>query len=475
MIAAGFKRVAGDQEIPDVDRRVNSILYGLMHDGAPFATETEKDDDPPSGTGVSEDAETSRPRGRRSLPPHLRRERIEHDLTEEEKHCVSCRQDLRHIGEETSERYEYVPAQLLVIEDICKKYACACTVKTASKPLQPIGKSAAGASLLAQVIVSKVADHLPVHRQAKIFSRFGVEIADQTMCGRMRQSAELLDPLYVRLKQFELSSKVVGTDDTPVKVLDWSLAGATRKGRFWPYIGDRGHPAAVFDYTPTRERAGPEKFLKKYRGYLQADAYVAYDSFFTNPERGLIEVACWAHTRGHFHKALDTDSARMGAVLVCIAQLYKVEKRARRSGIEGEDLRLLREHASRPVLETLHQYLEKIGEEVLPKSEAGQSVAYALKNWKALTRYLEDGDLSIDNNHTERSLRGIAIGRHNWTFVGSDRGGKTMAVLRSFVVSCELAKVDPFAWFRDVLARIGECSIQQLDELLPHRWAATRT
>ena len=438
------------------------------------ATETEKDDDLSSGTGAGEDTETSRPRGRRALPSHLKRERIEHDLSEEEKHCASCREDLRPIGEETSERYEYIPAQLLVIEDVCKKYACACTVKTAGKPLQPIGKSAAGASLLAQVIVSKVADHLPVHRQAKIFSRFGVEIADQTMCGWMRQSAELLDPLYVRLKQFVLSSKIVGTDDTPVKVLDRSLAGTTRKGRFWPYIGDRGHPAAVFDYTPTRERAGPERFLKTYRGYLQADAYVAYDSFFTNPERGLIEVACWAHTRRHFHKALDTDSARMGSVLAWIAQLYKVEKHARRSGIEGEDLRLLREHASRPVLETLHKYLEKIGPEVLPKSEAGQAVAYALKNWKALTRYLEDGDLSIDNNHTERSLRGIAIGRHNWTFVGSDRGGKTMAVLRSFVVSCELAKVDPFAWFRDVLARVGECSIQQLDELLPHRWAEAR-
>jgi transposase len=198
---------------------------------------------------------------------------------------------------------------------------------------------------------------------------------------------------------------------------------------------------------------------------------VAYDSFFTNPQRGLVEVACWAHTRRHFHQALDTDSARMGAVL---AHLYKVEKRARRSGIVGQDLRLLREHASRPVLEQLREYLEKIHAEVLPKSEAGQAVAYALKNWPALTRYLEDGDLSIDNNHTERSLRSIAVGRRNWTFVGSDRGGKTMAVLRSFVTSCELVKVDPFAWFQYVLARIGTCSIQQLDQLLPHRWAAAR-
>ena len=197
----------------------------------------------------------------------------------------------------------------------------------------------------------------------------------------------------------------------------------------------------------------------------------APNSFFTSPERGLIEVACWAHTRRHFHKALDTDSARMGSVLAWIAQLYKVEKHARRSGIEGEDLRLLREHASRPVLETLHQYLEKIREEVLPKSEAGQAVAYALKNWKALTRYLEDGDLSIDNNATERSLRSFAVGRNNWTFFGSDNGGRTAAVLRSFVTSCELVSVDPFAWFRDVLERIAEHPMNRLEELLPHRWA----
>ncbi len=290
----------------------------------------------------------------------------------------------------------------------------------------------------------------------------------------MRQSAELLDPLYVRLKQFVLHSKVVGTDDTPVKVLDRSLPEA-RKGRMWPYVGDCDHPAVVYDYTPTRERAGPERFLRNYRGYLQADAYVAYDSFFTDPARGMVEVGCWAHARRHMYQARDMDPARMGAVLAYIAQLYAVEKRARRCGIQGEQLRLLREQASWPLLEQLHAYLVKIRDEVLPKSEAGQAVAYALKNWTALTRYVEDGDLSIDNNHTERSLRGIAVGRNNWVFLGSDRGGRTMAVLRSFVASCELVKVDPFEWLRDVLSRIAAHSIQQLDELLPHRWAAART
>ena len=324
-------------------------LFAQELGAEPPATAAEKDspqdDDLPPGSG-SGDQNQARPRGRRPLPAHLKRERIEHDLRAEEKHCVSCDQHLRPIGEEISERYEYIPAQMLVIEDVCKKYACACMVKTAAKPPQPIEKSTAGASLLAQVIVSKIADHVPVHRQAKILKRFGVEIADQTMCGWMRQSAELLDLLYARLKQFVLSSKVVGTDDTPVKVLDRSLVRTTRKGRFWPYLGDRNHTAAVFDYTPTRERAGPERFLKGYRGYLQADAYVAYDSFFSNPARGMVEVACWAHTRRHFHQALDTDPARMGAVLAYIAQLYAVEKRARRSGVEGEALRRLREQAS---------------------------------------------------------------------------------------------------------------------------------
>ncbi len=179
-----------------------------------------------------------------------------------------------------------------------------------------------------------------------------------------------------------------------------------------------------------------------------------------------------AHARRHVYQARDTDPARMGAVLAYIAQLYAVEKRARRCGIAGEPLRLLREQASRPVLEQLHAYLLQIREDLLPKSEAGQAVTYLLKNWIALTRYLEDGDLCIDNNHTERSLRGIAVGRNNWVFFGSDRGGKTMAVLRSFIASCELIKVDPFEWFHDVLSRVASHSIQKLDELLPHRWAA---
>jgi transposase len=425
------------------------------------------DKGPTAPAGGSAEANS---RGRRALPGHLKRERIVHDLAEAEKHCTTCEQDLREFGEETSERYEYIPAQLIVIEDVCKKYSCGCTVKTAGKPSQPIEKSTAGASLLTQVIVAKYGDHLPLHRQAKIFSRFGVDLSDRTMCGWMRQCADLLDPLYRKLKDFVLASKVVGTDDTPVKVLDRKLP-QTRKGRIWPYVGDRDHPAVIYDYTPTRERAGPEKFLKDFRGHLQADAYVVYDSFFTDPARGMVEVGCWAHARRHFHNALEKDPGRMGGVLAMIAGLYGVEKGARRNGLRGEELRLVRERDARPMLNQLHDYLLTIREQVLPKSEAGQAIAYALKNWTALTRYCSDGDLLIDNNGTERSLRSFAVGRNNWTFFGSDNGGKTAAVLRSFVTSCELTRIDPFAWFRDVLGRIADHPVKRLEELLPHRWA----
>jgi transposase len=433
----------------------------------PEAPEDDSGQTPPasaSGDG------SSKQRGRKPLPPHLKRERVEHDLPETEKHCAQCDQDLRRIGEQVSERYEYLPAQMKVIEDACFTYACACTMKTASKPAQPIEKSTAGASVLSQVIVSKYADHLLLHRQAKMFARHGVELADQTLCDWMAQCAQLLEPLHQRLKWYVLSSKVVGTDDTPVKVLDRKLKQA-RKGRIWPYVGDRDHPAVIYDYTPTRERAGPEEFLKSYRGYLQADAYVAYDSFFLQPDRGMMEVGCWAHARRHVHQAQDSDPSRMRTILLMIAELYRVEKLARDRGLTGEDLRLLREQGSRPILEKLHDYLREIRQELLPKSEAGQAVNYILKNWAALTRYCDNPDLAIDNNRTERSLRGWAIGRNNWTFFGSDRGGRTAAVLRSFVASCELVRVDPFAWFHDVLSRIAEHPITRLEELLPHRWA----
>ena len=432
------------------------------------AAQGEDDDqNPASGAGSTTPRQKKTAGGRQTLPRHLKRERMVRDLADGEKHCGQCAQDLRRIGEETSERYEYIPASLMVIEEVCLKYACSCTIRTASKPAQPIEKSNAGASLLAQVIVSKFADHLPLHRQEKIFRRHGTEISRKTMCGWMAQCADLLDPLYMVAKQVLFASKVIGTDDTGVKVLDRKLPFA-RTGRIWPYYGDKEHSVVVYDYTATRQRAGPERFLEKYRGYLQADAYGGYDAFFKNPARGLIEVGCMAHCRRYFHKALESDQARMGPALLLIAQLYKVEDRARE--LSPEERLRLRQLESRLILDKLRNYLLEIQLEVLPKSPEGRAMRYALKNWAALTRYVEDGNLNIDNNRTERTIRGIAVGRTNWVFFGSDKGGRTAAVLRSFIASAERAAVDPFTWFKDVLTRIAEHPITRLAELLPHNW-----
>jgi transposase len=264
---------------------------------SPEKGDDEKGDDSDAdaaGGGAGDVAPKKKAGGRQALGKNLQRERIVHDLAEEEKHCATCQKDLRPIGEETSERYEYIPAQLKVVEDVCKKYACDCTVKTATKPSQPIEKSTAGASLLAQVIVAKTADHLPLNRQEKIFERHGADISRQTMCGWLAQCAGLLKPLYGKAKEVLFESKVIGTDDTGVKVLDKKLPFA-RIGRIWPYYGDKDHPVILYDYTKTRARAGPEEFLKGYRGRLQVDAYGGYDAFFKDPARGLIEVARWSH------------------------------------------------------------------------------------------------------------------------------------------------------------------------------------
>lgn len=431
--------------------------------------ERSDDDDTPSADASVANKRTG---GRQRLPSHLKRERIVHDLDETGKHCVVCQQVLRPIGEESSERYEYIPAQLMVIEDVCKKYACACTVKTATKPPQPIEKSTAGASLLAQVIVAKTVDHLPLNRQEKIFERHGVEISRKTMCGWMAHSADLLKPLYGAAKEVLFQSKVVGTDDTGVKVLDVKLPFA-RLGRIWPYYGDKQHPVIVYDYTATRARAGPEKFLEGYRGYLQADAYGGYDAFFKDPGRGLIEVGCFAHARRYFHKALESDQPRMGPALLLIAQLYRVERRTR--SLTPEDRLQLRQLESRPILDKLHDYLLEIEVEVLPKSPEGRAVRYTLKNWTALTRFCDDGDLEIDNNATERAIRGVAVGRNNWVFFGSDEGGKTAAILRSLVATCQRVGIDPFLWLKDVLSRIATHPITRLVELLPHNWAPAQS
>ena len=425
---------------------------------------------PFTGGGSTDAQEQSKPKrkghGRRRLPRALLRERILHELNEAERACPDCTKTMERIGEDTSERLEYVPATLKIIEDVRTKYACRCCshLKTAPKPAQPIAKGLAGASLLAQVAVAKFSDHLPLHRQETIFRRHGVDLSRKTMCGWMRQTADLLDPLYERLKARVFNSHALQTDDTPVAVLDRTLP-RTRKGRIWTYVGE---DATVYDYTASRAREGPEDFLKDYRGYLQADAYGGYDAFFKEADRGLVELGCWAHARRKFYEARSSSLPQMTAALAYIGLLYRVERKAR--GLSAEERLALRKRWAKPVLAEFEEYLLRARHHVLPKSTEAKAIAYTLNNWEALCRYADDGALSIDNNAAERSLRGVAVGRRNWTFFGSDKGGKTAAVLKSFIATCHQAKLDPWGYLVDVLKRIGNHPVNALDELLPNNW-----
>lgn len=414
--------------------------------------------------------------GRRRLPKHLERRRVEYDLKGDEKRCPHCRGEMRVIGEEVSERLEYIPASLHVLEEVCRKYACAkgCTVVTAQKPMHPIEKGLPGPGLLAHVAVGKYADHLPLFRQTGMFERQGITLSRSTLCGWMAACGELVKPLYRLMKEEAMRSKAVQTDDTPVAVFDPEKT-KTRLGRIWTYVGDRDHPYTVYDFTPTRCRDGPIKFLEEFNGYLQADAYSGYEALYATPGRGVTEVACWAHARRKFYEAQSSDLMRSMIMLAYIRLIYGVEREAKDLDLDAAGRTRLRQEKSVPILGGIKAYLDREQPNVLPKSPAGQAIAYTLSNWDALVRYCEDGDLEIDNNGAERSLRGIAVGRKNWLFFGSDRGGETAAILTSLIITCKRNRIDPFAYLKDVFARISAHPMSRLDDLLPDRWQALRT
>ena len=445
---------------------------------------------------------TGRPKssahGRRKLPADLPRRYEIHDLDESDKPCPCCGKMRMLIGREVSEQLDYVPARVTVIEHIRLKYACgACEasaaeggpqIATALKPLAPIEKGLAAPGLLAHVIVSKYADHLPLHRLEGIFKRYDIDLARSTLCDWMRQSADALRPLHDEMVRDVLRSKVIHTDDTPVDVQDKSL-GKTRTGRFWVYLGDQRHAQTVFDYTPSRNRDGPMKFLAGWgadeKRFLQADAFGGYDGIYAGDAGGdVTEAACWAHARRKFYDARTSDPAGGARALAHIRLLYDVETKAKRQfgaqepGDNAQPLsaiRLrLRQAESTPRLAEFKTWLEgrsvSAGGPVLPKSPIGQAVGYALNQWTALTVYATDGDLNIDNNPAENALRRIAVGRKNWLFVGSDRGGMTAAVLFSFIATCQRHRLEPWAYLRDVLARIASWPHNRLSELTPQNW-----
>lgn len=447
-----------------------------------FEVSDELQDEPAAQDNeVTEDEEAPKQKrrghGRRPLPQFLPRRREEHTLPEAELGCPCCGQQRVKISEEVSEQLEFTPASLHVVEHARFIYACkACQEKviTADKPPQPIEKSVAGPGLIAQVITAKFADHLPLYRQEDILARYGVLIRRSTQCDWLRGAAECVAPLYQLMVRLVLRSDVLGTDDTPVKVLDPTLEH-TRTGRFWAYVSPR---CTVYDYTPSRKRDGPAEFLKDYEGVLQADAFGGYDGIYAGSSGKIVEAGCNAHARRKFHDALQSapQLARQG--LVFFQRLYDVEDEAR--DFTPEARLALRQEKSLPIVAELKTWLNEQVLLVRPKTPVAVAIKYTLRNWEALTRFTADGAIPIDNNRTERELRAAAVGRKNWLFLGSDRGGQTAAILYSLVASAKRHRLDVHAYLTDVLTRLprigAECpryraSIFSLRELLPDRWA----
>ena len=473
---------------------------GLLFD--PRAGEAEGAADtpaPPPASGTSpalSPASKNRDKhGRGRIPDAIAREEVIHDLTEAEKAALGGVENLVELPAERSEQLDWRPSTLFVTVHVRKKYArkqqlpesgltlSEQNVVLALKPAEAIPGGLAGPGLLAQVLVSKGTDHLPLYRLEGIFERQGMRISRQTMDDWVLRCADLLTPLYEQMKQIVLASHVIHTDDTPVKVRDaWRKLKHT--GYFWTYVGDPRHPLIVFDYTSSHQRDGPAQFLKDYHGYLQADAFNGYDGIYLESDGRIIEVGCWADARRKFHESRQLDPARMETALAWIGKLYTVEKELRRR-CEGEWRELTleeravriagkRQEQSRPLLDGFHTWLEGEAPKVLPKSAARGAMEYTLNNWAALSVYPDDGGLDIDNNEGENSLRGIALGRKNWLFCGSDRGGRAAAIYFSLLASCKRHQHDPFVYLRDVLTRLPvllpDARPEDLLPLLPHRW-----
>lgn len=429
-----------------------------------------------------------RRRGRRKpLPEDLPRQRVEHDLAEEEKPCPECGRLRERIGEETSEQLEFVPASLVVIEHVRFKYACRqCQehVAIAPAPVKPIPKGIPGPGLLGALVVGKWSDHLSLYRLEDVFARHGVEISRGTLCRWAAATAALLRPLYDLMVDRVRSSRVIWTDDTPVKVLDAALPHC-RTGRFWVYCGDGQNPYSVYDYTASRKRDGPAEFLKDYSGYLQADAFAGYDGIYASGR--VKQVLCWAHARRKFFDAQTSKPDEAQVALAYIGRLYKVEREAKERAAQydlsdphqrqrwHDERRALRRRRSLPALGQFRAWLEEAEHRVLPKSPVGQAIGYVLPRWEGLLRYCEDGELSADNNLAERTLRPCAIGRKNWTFLGNDHGGHTAAILYSFTASCKSNQVEPLAYLRDVIQQMAQRQASgpnsaDLTPLLPNAW-----
>jgi transposase len=401
------------------------------------------------------------------LPHH----RHEQDLPDAEKICSCCRRTKDRIGEEVTRILEYVPSKLEVHEHVRPKYACRyCKngVSSLPPPERPIARGIAGPGLIAQIVVSKFGDHLPLYRQEDIFARHGLHLSRSTLCDWVSAAADLFRPLYELQRRLMLQSAVLWTDDTPVTVLVGGEQGS-RQGRFWTYVGDDEHPYSVYDFTMSRGRDGPQNFLRNFQGYLHADAYGGYDGVFLRPGSAIIEVACWAHARRKFFDAQKSSPREAHQVLDWIHQLYDIEDRAR--PLSAAARCELRNREAAPILDRLDTYLAQLKSHVLPKSALAKALTYARNQWDALRCYTQDGRLTIDNNTSERTLRHQAIGRKNWLFLGSQAAGPRAAVLYTILAGAKRHRIEPWAYVRELLLQL-HAEDACLEDMLPDHWAA---
>ncbi len=406
---------------------------------------------------------------RRAWPDHLSRQTRRHDP--KETVCPQCQGELRKLGEDVSEMLQYVPASFVVIRHVRTKLSCTkcdCIVQ-AEASSRPIERGAAGPGLLAHVLVSKYCDHQPLYRQSEIYARQGVELERSTLADWVGASSRLVEPLIEALRDYVMEAGKLHADDTPVPVLAPGN-GKTKTGRLWTYVrddrpaGNRAAPAVWFAYSPDRKGEPPEQHLRQFRGTLQADAYAGFNQLYAD---GRIQQAvCWAHVRRHFY---DLEQAHASPIaqeaLQRIAALYKVEDQIR--GKPPSERRAVRQAESKPLLDSLRQWLETTLSKLSRKSDTTAAIRYALSRWDALTRYIEDGRIEIDNNAAERSLRGVALGRKNYLFAGSDAGGERAAAIYSLIGSAKLNGLDPEAYLREVMTRIADHPINRIKDLLP--------
>lgn len=406
-------------------------------------------------------------RGRKPLPEALPREVIIHEPAE--THCATCQRELVEISREKTEILESVPARLYVQEHVKVSKACPCCkdgVHSGKLPggVQPLERSRPGPGLLADIIVSKYCDHLPLHRQEEIFLRKGISLPRQRMCDWIGEVVELFTPLYRALLREVLSSPYVQADETQIDVQDREVEGNITRGYFW---GIHKPPDLVyFHYADTRSQEVPKELFKDYRGVVQTDLYAGYGPIYL-PDR-CTRLACLAHVRRKFVEVEALAKRECQQALTLIGRLYKVESGLRNK--EPAERLAVRERQARPILAELHTFLRSWKERSMPRSLVVSAIDYALQQWGAIQLFLTDGSFLIDNNGIERQIRPIAVGRHNWLFAGSHDGARRAAVLYSLLNSCKLNKVNPLNYMRDIIARVGDHKICDIANLLPHRW-----